>query len=226
MNIMLCGSGKIVYHLAKHFIKMSHEVTIITPSEEEAKELAVRLSIPVFAGDATEPTVMDDAVAVRADVAIALAPRDEDNLAICQIAWNIYNIPRTIALVNDPENEEIFRTLNVSVAVSAASVLAVLLEEQAGLEAISKIVTLGAGNISVSEITIEHQSFADGKELTNIPLPDNTLIGGIVRNEDVIIPRGGTVIAAGDKLIIITTHENLKKTVDILLGGSGGKTAV
>ena len=47
---------------------------------------------------------------------------DEDNLAVCQIAGRLYQVPRTIALVNDPENEEIFQRLDVSVAISATLV--------------------------------------------------------------------------------------------------------
>lgn len=226
MNIMLAGTGKIVYHLAKHFIKMSNEVIIVTPSKDEAKELAAILHIPIFAGDATEPAVLDDAGVVKADVVIALTSRDEDNLAICQIAGNIYGVQKTIALVNDPENEDIFRKLNVSVAVSATSILSVLIEEQAGLTAISKIVTLSAGNITVSEVTLINGSFAEGKQLKDIGLPDNALIGGIERNGSVIIPRGGTALAAGDRLIIISTHEDLKKTVNTLLGGTGGQKTV
>lgn len=226
MRVMLAGSGKIVYHLAKQFIRKHLEVIIVTPDEDEAKELAARLSAAVFAGDATEPAVMEEAGAVKADVAIALYPKDEDNLAVCQTAGKIYNVPRTIALVNDPENEDIFRKLNVSVAVSATRVLSVLFEEQAGLEAISKLVTVGAGDVSVSEITLSPGAAAGGRPLKEIPLPKDALIGGIIREGKVIIPRGETVIECGDRLIVISTHTSLNKTVETLIGGTGGKTAV
>ena len=63
-------------------------------------------------------------------------------------------MPRTIALVNDPENEEIFQRLDVSVAISATRVLSTLLGEHAGFEEVAKIVSLAEGNVSVSEFIL------------------------------------------------------------------------
>jgi len=218
VKVILVGRGKIVYFLARQFTKKRIEVLIVTPDAEEAGALARRLSVPVLEGDGTDPKVLQEAGAYRADAVLALMANDEDNLAVCQIAGRLYQVPRTIALVNDPENEEIFQRLDVSVAISATRVLSTLLGEHAGFEEVAKIVSLAEGNVSVSEFILRESAPAAGKTVKTVELPAEALIGGIVRDGKVLIPKGGTKLLAGDRLVVIATQESLDDALRCLAG--------
>jgi len=65
-------------------------------------------------GDGSEPAVLEEAGARQADVLISLAPYDPDNLVACQIAQKLFGVPRTLALVNDPDNEAVFQQLGIA----------------------------------------------------------------------------------------------------------------
>lgn len=218
MKVIIAGSGIIVYHLIKQFSKKRIKILVITPEASEARHLAQRTGIPVLKGDATDPLVLEEGGALQADTVLALTPHDEDNLAICQIAGGMFKVPRTIALVNDPENEDIFHKLNVSVAISASRILATLFEEQAGFEEIDAIISVAEGNVSVSEIVLREQSSADGVEIQNIPLPKTALIGGVIRGGQVLIPKGDTRLRGGDRLIVIATEESIDRVLHVLAG--------
>jgi trk system potassium uptake protein TrkA len=218
MRVILVGSGRILYYLSRQFLRKEFDVQIVTPSSQEARELSQRTNRPVLAGDATDPRVMEAAGAFRADVVLALTPNDEDNLAVCHIARQTYRVPRTIALVNDPENEEIFHRLKVSVAISATRILSVILEEQAGFEEIGKLIAVAEGRVSVAEIVLREDSPAAGAAIDTLDLPAEALIGGIIREGRVLIPKGGSQLLAGDRLILIATEASMEPAMRTLSG--------
>lgn len=218
MRVIIVGSGKIVYYLARQFAKKRIKTLVVTPRQDEAKYLAQRLGEPVLKGDATDPRILEEAGALQADAVLALTPHDEDNLAVCQIASKMYKVPRTIALVNDPENEEIFQKLNVSVAISATRILSILFEEQAGFEEVDKMISVAEGHVSVSEVILREGSPADGAEIRAIDFPEEALIGGIIRGCKVLIPKGSTQLQHGDRLIVIATETSLHQVLHVLAG--------
>lgn len=218
MKIILVGSGRILYYLARQFTRKDYEIQVITPFEESARELSQRLNCPVLAGDATDAKTLEDAGAFRADVVMALTPNDEDNLAICQIACKSFEVPRTIALVNDPENEEVFHRLNVTVAISATRILSIILEEQAGFEEIGRLISVAQGQVAVAEIVLKEGSPAVGLAIETLGLPEEVLIGGIVRAGKVLIPKGATQLLGADRLILIATATSMDETIRTLVG--------
>jgi trk system potassium uptake protein TrkA len=220
MKVILVGSGRILYYLARQFTRKEYDVQIITAAEKDARELSQRLSRPVLAGDATDPKIMEAAGAFRADVVLALTPNDEDNLAVCQIARQMYQVPRTIALVNDPENEEVFHKLKVSMAISATRILSIILEEQAGFEEISKMISVSEGHVSVAEIILREDSPAAGLSIESIALPGEALIGGIIREGKVLIPKGGSQLLGADRLILIATEASMDEAMRMLVGNN------
>jgi len=221
MRVILVGSGRILYYLARQFNRKELDVQIVTPVKQEGRELSQRVKRPVLVGDATDPKILEDAGAFRADVVLALTPNDEDNLAVCQIARQMYQVPRTIALVNDPENEEIFHKLKVSVAISATRILSIILEEQAGFEEIGKLISVAEGRVSVAEIVLREDSPAAGRSLESMTLPAEALIGGIIRGGKVLIPRGGSQLLAADRLILIATETSMDEAMRTLVGNDG-----
>lgn len=218
MRVILVGGGRILYYLARQFSRKQFAVQIVTTSPEEARELSQRLDQPVQVGDATDPGILEGAGAWRADVVLALTPNDEDNLVVCQIASQMYQVPRTIALVNDPENEEVFRQLKVSVAISTTRIMSILLEEQAGFEEIGKLISVAEGHVSVAEIVLREDSPAAGGTIMALTLPGEVLIGGIIRSGKVLIPKGESQLHGGDRLILIATEESMDKAVRSLVG--------
>lgn len=221
MNVILVGAGPILYYLARQFAGKKYQLTLVTADADEALSLSRRLDRPVLAGDATEPKLLEEAGALRADVVLALTAQDEDNLAICQIAGQMYRVPRTVALVNDPDNEEVFHRLEVTVAVSATRILSTLLEEQAGFEEIGKLVALAEGDVDVAEVVLRDDSPVAGQTLASLTFPDEALLGGIIRAGRVLIPKGNSLLHGGDRLILIATERSMEPAVRLLTGEDG-----
>lgn len=219
MKILIAGSGQTAYFLAREFISKGHRVMLVVHDEAEARALSRRLKETlVIIGNGSRMKVLDEAGARRADVFVALMPHDQDNLIACQIAGRALGVPRTVALVNDPEHEDVFRQLGVSVAISATQVVSKLIEEQTIYEDIVNLLPLAGGRIMVTDIILRDEAPVAGKQLAEVRLPEDTLVGCILRGDAVIVPRGERKLLAGDRLLLISTPEHHGPALRTLTG--------
>lgn len=218
MNVILIGGGKTTYFLARQFISKGYRVTIINRDAAEAKRLSEQVQALVLLGDGSDPTMLEEAGARRAEVVAALTPHDQDNLVACQLARQLYGVPRTVALVNDPENEAVFVELGVSVAFSATQVIANLLEQKLGFEEITTLIPAAEGRVSITEVVLRPGAPAVDRTLQELDLPDNSLIACIMRDGQVIVPRGNSLLYVADRLILVTLPHSHGQTLRALLG--------
>lgn len=203
MRVILIGEDKLAYFLGKHFVAKEYSLTLVTPNRDEALAFSHKLHATVLCGDGSEPAVLEDAGAYRADVLLALTDQDEDNLVACQIAQKRFGVPRTIALVNDPENQAVFQRLGVSVVFSATEILGHLIEQQTDYKDIKALMPVADGDVHLAEITLQPSSPAVGKSLKDLDLQE-AIIACIVRQGAFIIPKGWSHLQAGDRLIVIS----------------------
>jgi len=217
MKVLVVGGGKLAYFLVRAFIGKGAHVTIVNRDIDECKILAKKLKATIVHGDGSDPQILEEAGTSDIDTVFAITPNDEDNLVICQLADIQFRVKRRLALVNDPDNEEIFQTLGVQ-AISTTRILSYLIEEKAGFDSIASIIPVGEGKIIVSQIVLSDTSPVVGKALCDLHLPDNSLIASIMRENTPIVPRGATVLNASDQIIVMTLPENHGLVIKILTG--------
>jgi trk system potassium uptake protein TrkA len=218
VKILVVGGGPIAYFLVRNFLAMGHSVTIVNRDPAECRTLARRLKAAVIQGDGSFPQVLDEAGAHEADVVLAITPSDDDNLVICQVAQRQFKVPRTVAVVNDPDNEEVFPQLGVRNVVSITRIVSTLIEERTGVEEITNVMSLGEGRVHVTELEIAEDAPVLGRPLAEIPLPEDALIGCILRATQVIVPHGATMLKSGDRVILITVPQTHDEAVNTLTG--------
>ena len=218
MNIIVVGRGKFVYFLARTFLSKGYKVTIINNEKTECRWLARMLKATVVHGEGSSLQILEEAGAETADAILAVTPNDQDNLVICQLADMYFHVKKTMALVNDPDNEEIFSKLGISAAFSTTRILSSLIEQRTGFENIINLIPISEGKVNVTEVTLEKNSPSIGQALKDIGLPESSLIASLMRRDHLIVPSGSTILEEGDKLITITTPENIGKVISILMG--------
>lgn len=216
MKIILIGGSKLAYFLAKQFASKNYFTTIINADLEEAKILSRTLKATIIHGEGSNPTTLSEANAYQADVVLSLTSHDEDNLIACQIAQKEYGVPRTIALVNDPENQQIFEKLGITVAFSATQIIASLIEQQTASGDIQNLLPIAEGKVNVTEIALEHDNPVVGKTIDQVQLPSGTLIACILRRGEVIVPNGENDLQALDRLVVIGQPESYGQLMRLL----------
>ncbi|PJF24564.1 MAG: potassium transporter TrkA [Phototrophicales bacterium] len=218
MRIILVGGSKTVYFLARQFVRRHYHVTVINRDPVRAREIAHETKATVVLGDGTDVHRLEEAGARAADAILAMTNHDQDNLVACQIAKKIFKVPRTIALVNDPDNEAIFKQLGVTVAFSATRLIGMILDQETNFEDITAFMPLAQGRINVTEVRLAPDSPAVGKTLLDLELTENSLIACIIRNDEVIVPRGATTLEVDDHLLLISHPDNQRHDIEVLCG--------
>jgi len=207
-----------VYFLTRTFLSKGFRVTIINREKAECKWLARMLKATVVHGEGSNIQILEESGAETADAILAVTPNDQDNLVICQLADMCFRVKKTMALVNDPDNEHVFSKLGISAAFSTTRILSSLIEQRTGFENIINLIPISEGKVNVTEVILERDSPVIGKALKDIGFPANSLIASLIRRGDLIIPGGTTILKEGDHLITITTPESIGKAIKILMG--------
>jgi len=208
--IIVIGGGKVGFHLAKELVEppASHEVLLIEQDAERAREIGEALGDIVLEGDGCEATVLDKAGTERADMFLAVTGDDEDNLVSCQVAKQRFNVPRTVARINNPNNEPFFRRLDVDITVSATSAIMAHIEQELPTHQLVRWGNLPRG-LEIVEIKIPEESRVVGARIRDILLPQQAMIILVVDDAGVSkIPSADTMIRAGDEVVAVTLHES------------------
>lgn len=218
MKVIIVGGGKLVYFLGKLFISSGCTVSVINRNSGDSREIARQLKALVISGDGSDPRRLEEAQAMRADAIVAVTPSDADNLAVCQIARHRFEIPRTVALVNDPDNEDIFKKLGVTSVFNQTKMISSLIQQEISVQDIVNLLPIKEGKVNATEILVKESHDCVGKSLSEISLPKGTLLSVILRGESVIIPRGDTKLLSGDKAILISTPQDQGPAIRMLTG--------
>ena len=209
MYVIVAGGGKVGYFLSKALVNADHEVLLIEKDSRQAAILAEDLGEIVLHGDACEMRTMKDAGMERADLVVAVTGDDEDNLVICQMAKRKFNVPRTIARVNNPKNEDIFQRLGIDETLSSTRVIFNLIEQRIKPGEIIPLAALRRGNVEIVEIDLTEESPVVGRTVGSLNLPSDALVISIIRNDHAIVPHPKTELRAQDTVIALVeaTHE-------------------
>lgn len=217
MFITIVGGGKVGTFLAKTFSQRGHSIVLVEKDEKIASKVAEEYEkILVVGGDGCDPEVLRDAHIEKANVLVAVTGDDEDNLIICQLAKDTFLIPRVIARVNNPRNEKTFQTLGID-AISATTIISKLIEEEATVGEIKTLLSLKKGKLSIVEMTLTSESPVVGKKIQDLSLPEDVVLTTIIRENEIIFPKGNTVFYPGDSIIAFTAVEKEKQVKQIFL---------
>ena len=204
MYAIVAGGGKLGFYLARELLEQGHEVLLIEQLPERAEFIANELGNVVVRGNADEASVLAEAGAERADVVVAATGDDEDNLVICQVAKKRFGARRTIARINDPRNEGIFRLLGIDATINATQVLISVLEQEIPQENLVPLLRLRNSDIEVVEAVLTPGSRALGRPLRDLELPAESRIAAVVRSGQTMFPNGTTILEPGDEIIALT----------------------
>lgn len=204
MYIIVIGAGKVGYYLAKTLLAEDHEVLLIEKDPAKVELYGERLGSVVVRGDGAEASTLNAAGAGRADVVVAVTGDDEDNLVICQVAKSKFNVGRTIARVNNPKNEHLFKMLGVDVTVSQTNFILNLIGQAIPKRSFIHLMNLRHAGLAIVEATIAASSPVVNQSVEELDLPVSCAIAAIARGNDVIVPNKQTVIEVGDEVIAVT----------------------
>ena len=211
------GAGTIGYPLVSSLVSGGHEVLAIDTDPERSVPIVRKLGGVFLEGDATVPRTLRRAGANRANIFIATTGKDEDNLAACLLAKNVFNTARTIAVANSPENAALFEMAGVDVTVSATDLVLANIAGSLPAHPLIRLMPIRGRGLEVVGIKIPDGGLVVGKPLKEIQLPYGSFIGLIINSSgqaDTPVPE--TVIEGEDQIIAVSPEDSTGALWDTL----------
>jgi trk system potassium uptake protein TrkA len=205
--IVVVGGGKVGYHLTKSLLAEEQEVLVIERNGPKADRITRDLGATALVGDGAEVATLEQAGLERADVVAAVTGHDEDNLIIAQVAKRRFNVPRTVARINNPRNEFIFTELGIDATVSATQVILSIIQQEIPQHPFVHLLSLQEGGIEFVELQLVDTSPSVGKTINEVGLPDATAVPLLIRNGKPLIAEHDLALEKDDHIVAVTVPE-------------------
>jgi len=204
MRVVVVGGGKVGYQVARQCAGWGCEVALVENDQEKGDKIQQELNLPVVIGDGTRARILKKAGTEEADIVVAVTDDDQDNLAICQLAERQFKARRTLAVVNNPGNEKLFRWLGVNQVIGPASLILGLIQERVDMDATTAIWMQGIRDLKTVQFKLGSDAPVLGRKIKDIAFPNECLLVTIVRGDGAIVPCGNTVLEEGDMVFALT----------------------
>ena len=210
---VIIGGGNIGLNLAREMVegKRGSTVKIIERDRDRSRKVAQALpGVTVIQGDALEADILEEANVAAAETVVSVTNDDETNILASLLAKRS-GVDRAVTLINKPSYGPLITNLGIDVVVSPRAITVSTILQHVRRGRIRSVHSLGDGFAEIIEAEALETSPFVGVPLNEVDLPSGIIIGAIVRNGDVIIPRGSTVIEGYDRVILLSTAEAVKQ---------------
>lgn len=212
-RLVIFGGGNIGMFLAQqleeHATRLN--VKLIEFNAERAEECASKLSkTMVLHGDVLDGSMMEEANMAKTETVIAVTNDDETNILSSLLAKR-EGAQRAITLINKGEYGSLIGSLGIDVIVDPRNITVSNIIQHVRRGRIHSVHTLGEGFGEMIEAEALATSPMVGIPLKEANLPEGLVIGAIVRGDEVINPRGNTVVNTGDRVVLFAASDVISK---------------
>ncbi len=220
-SIVIMGGGRIGVRLAHKLGEIPGiSVRLLERDAVRAKEIAGQFAanVMVLVGDATDIDLLSEERIDEVNTFVATSSDDEDNIIACHLAGTL-GVERTIAVLDKASYRKIFDSLHIDKAISPRLLCAKRILRFVRSSSVASVAVVAEGRAEVLELEARFRGTKTERRVRNLGLPKGSVLGAIVRGDDVLIPDGDSVVREGDHVIVFVLPENVEE-IDHLFAGS------
>src|SRR5256714_15535651 len=224
MYVVIGGTGKVGWNLARELIQKGNEVTVIESDTARYGVVEEELEHSVQFGDGSELWVLERAGIERDHLVIAGTGDDEDNILISQVAREKYGVERIVARCNNPRNLQHFELLGIKPVVSATDLILRLIEHEVPKYGLVHLLDLPQERLEIIELLLGDDSPVAGQRVGDLELPEGSLLISVLRDGTGFVPGPETVLEVGDEVLAVL-DPGLEEGLKAYFGPDGGSAA-
>jgi len=210
-KVVIYGGSKVGYFLARKIEGEVSSLKLVEPAPERCEQLSQELDRTlILNGEATDQRLLEEEDMGDMDVLVAVTDDDEDNVLAALLAKRI-GVPRVVTLIKKASYFPVLQTIGVDNVVSTriAAVNKILQFIRKG--AVLSATALGETDAEAIEFRALATSDVVGKTLAELKFPKDSIVGAVLRGDDVLIPGGATEILEDDRVIMLARKSSLAR---------------
>uniref|UniRef100_A0A7V4LDD5 Trk system potassium uptake protein TrkA n=1 Tax=Desulfobacca acetoxidans TaxID=60893 RepID=A0A7V4LDD5_9BACT len=229
MKVIIVGAGEIGFHFAEWLAQEKKEVVIIDISPEALMRVSDHLDVQILQGSGSNPRILEEAGLKHADLILAVTDKDEVNITACLFANIIAPHIQKVALIRNPD----YTSYQAALSRDILHIGLVINPEREVVNSILRIVSAPdveevndfmGGRIKMLSKHLSADSPLTGLKLMELPQKierNRMIIAALVREEQLIIPKGKDTLKAGDFVYFVCQGQDIEE----ILGLFGKKTS-
>ena len=221
-SAMVAGSGEITHYLCEHLKKAKVNIKVIEKDKARCDKLCENFPyVTVVNGDALNQEILAEEGINRVGAFLSLADSDEENILLTLYAQSKTKA-KIITEIKRTDYGDVIKKLDFDTVICPENIVSdMILRYIRSLKGTSgsnmeALYNICKGQAEASEFVIRHQSKIVGTPLSKLKFRKNVLVAAIVRDGQVIIPRGYDMIQTGDAVIVVSKITGLHDITDIL----------
>lgn len=206
-NVMIVGAGPISRHLANYLVDHKIQVKMIEVKRDKAERVADELDkVMVLVGDGTDVELLESEGVRDVDAFIAASNDEETNIMSCLLARHL-GAEKTISVIRRSNYVPLVPVVGIDAAVSVRLSTAAAIMKFCRRGEIVSFAQLKENEAEFLELVAHADNAITRKPLTDLNFPKGAIVGAIIRGKDVVIPRGDTQVADGDRVVVFALPE-------------------
>ncbi|PRD42212.1 Trk system potassium transporter TrkA [Phyllobacterium phragmitis] len=223
MRVIICGAGQVGYGIAERLAAEQNHVSVIDTSADLVQRIHDTLDVRGFVGHGSQPDVLAAAGADEADMIIAVTLYDEVNMVACQVAHSLFNVPTKIARIRaqsylQAHYQDLFSRdhMPIDVVISPELEVGEMVLRRISLPGAMDVLRFADDKVVVLAIECLEECPVINTPLAQLSdlFPDlPSTVVGVVRNDQLFIPHSTDQLIAGDLAYVVTTREQVRRTL-------------
>src|SRR5215207_1135608 len=217
MRTVIIGAGEVGFNTARMLSQEGHDVVLVEQDEALVERANEQLDALVIHGNGASPRLLAEAGIEKADLLVAASSSDEANIIAC-LAAKAKGVSRTVARIHNPDYydpQEPFaeEMLGIDFVIHTEQMAAQEIKEALLVPGAINVETFAEDSIEVAEVILNEASPAVGRTLRDLRLPEASLVVGVVRRGEALVPRGDTVLERRDHVLLISGRRHIAEVV-------------
>jgi trk system potassium uptake protein len=217
MRTVIIGAGEVGSNTARMLSEEGHDVVLIEQDETLVERASEQLDALVIHGNGASPRLLAEAGIEKAELLVAASSSDEANIIAC-LAAKARGVSRTVARIHnpdyyDPQDPFAEEMLGIDFVIHTEEMAAQEIKEALLVPGAINVETFAEDSIEVAEVILNEGSPAVGRTLRDLRLPEASLVVGVVRRGEALVPRGDTVLERRDHVLLISGRRRIAEVV-------------
>jgi trk system potassium uptake protein TrkA len=199
-DMMVLGGGLVGQFVAKS-LSGTINIKIVESNEGKSEEIANILpDTLIIQGDGTDIDLMAVEGLQDMDAFVAVTGDDETNIISTLVARHL-KVKRTIALVNTLEYLPITPTIGMDAVVSKQLLTVNAVHRFIQHQQVTAFATVPGIDVQIIEY-IAGAGKITRKPIKDLGFPDDAIIGAVMHEDQMTVPKGDTVIQPADRVVV------------------------
>ena len=217
MRVVIVGVGEVGFNTAQMLSREGHRVVAVEQDEALVEHASQQLDALVMQGNGASPKVLREAGIESSDLLVAVTSTDEVNIVAC-LAAKAQGVARTVARVHSSDyydKKEPFARdlLGIDLVISTEHMAAKEIRESLLVPGAVNVESFAGGSIDVVEVILNKGSPAVDRPVREVELPEQSLIVGVVRDGEALVPKGDTVLRSRDHIFLVCRQRDVTEVV-------------